>query len=226
MNQNRQRALGQSNNGDWTIRIPRKRSWIVLLIGALFVFMALGADSCASQNANSSEADKVNQQQDVYAKDQPVPFFNFSEERDVLNQIYKARMGAVNTYSVAYSFGRPIWACPSIGYPIPYTTQLTNPQAVSHDTGASWGVVLPQAEPNGLYTGTTTSTWVLCVRKLAGGGTEVDPVYVEQEVIAFSYPVNVDFSTGQITDPGNPGVSITIRTTKPSGASSTPTPNK
>lgn len=202
-----------------TIRLPRARILLILL--ATFVFVALGADSCqgAAQQQNT-ETNQVDKQQALYLQVQPVPFFNFSVERDEYIQIYQARMRAVDTYSVVVSMtGKVLWSCPSKGYPIPYTTQLTNPVR-EFDAGINngWAVVLNQAEPNGLFTGTTSATWVLCVRQTPGGGVQIVPTYAEPEVLSFSHPVQI--VDGNIVDPGQPAsVSITIKTP-------TPTPSK
>lgn len=155
----------------------------------------LTAESCDGSQT-SSESGQVNSQQSTYAQNQPLHKYDYSPERDELQQIYDFRMKGGNTWTVFYSMGKPIFVCPSIGFPIPYTTQLTNPE--------SWvgtGVAIPQAEPNGLYTGTTNATEVLCVRTLPGGGSETVPVYSEPDVIVLPYPVTIG-SDGSIQDAG------------------------
>src|SRR5260370_4852081 len=148
--------------------------WLLLL--GLF----LTAGACDSPQT-STESNQVNSQQSVYSQSQPLHQYDYSPERDELQQIYDARMKVVNTWTVIYSMGKPVFVCPSKGYPIPYTTQLTNPEQIDYNPGSGGGgnVTIPQAEPNGLYTGTTSATWVLCVRTLPGGGSEIEPVYSE-----------------------------------------------
>lgn len=102
---------------------------------------------------NSSEMldqDKVDQQQKVYAQTQPIPFFKWSQDRDNLVQIYKMKNEARVTYSVVRSItGEILWHCPSIGFPIPADTQLTNPlQAHRYNSGGHSGAVIEQAEPS------------------------------------------------------------------------------
>lgn len=188
-----------------------KKAFIVLPWLALF-FLLFSAESCdAPQTA--SESDQVNQQQSVYSTAQPVPQYDYSPERDELIQIYNARMKVVNTWTVIFSMGKAVFVCPSKGYPIPYTTQLTNPSQVQVDHNEYGGnVTLPQAEPNGLYTGTSSATWVLCVRSLPGGGSEIDPVYSEPDALAFPYPVQIG-SDGSIQDAGgSSSVQINVKT--------------
>lgn len=180
--------------------------WLIL------AFLLFSADSC-SPPQTSAESGQVNSQQTVYATNQPLHKYDYSPERDELQQIYDARMKLVNTWTVIYSMGKPVFVCPSRGYPIPYTTQLTNPNSVTVGVGPNTGsgnVTIPQAEPNGLYTGTASATWVLCIRALPGGGSEIDPVYAEPDAIAFPYPVKLD-STGSVVDAGG-NSSVNIKT--------------
>jgi hypothetical protein len=177
----------------------------------ILAFLLLFAQSCDSAQP-STESNQVNDQQTIYSDNQPLHKYDYSPERDELQQIYDARMKVVNTWTVIYSMGKPIFVCPSKGYPIPYTTQLTNPSQVQEDHSEYGGnVVIPQAEPNGLYTGTSTATWVLCIRTLPGGGSEIDPVYSEPDALAFPYPVKID-DNGIIVDAGgNSSVSINVK---------------
>mgnify|MGYP001576304123 CR=1 FL=1 len=56
--------------------------------------------------------------------------------------------------------------------------------------------MVPQAEPNGLFTNgvTTNATWVFCVVDGA-----VVPAYVEGVVEAYAMPMNVDYATNRVT---------------------------
>lgn len=180
--------------------------WLLLLM------LTLSAFSCDAPQT-STESGQVNDQQTTYSNNQPLHKYDYSPERDELQQIYDARMKVVNTWTVIYSMGKPVFVCPSKGYPIPYTTQLTNPdQVTSGVSTAEPNVVIPQAEPNGLYTGTSSATWVLCIRTLPGGGSEIEPVYSEPDAIAFPYPVQIG-SDGSIQDAGgSSSVQINVKT--------------
>jgi len=187
---------------------PRK--WLIVSIGFLFLSIVLTAGSCDTPQTQT-EASQVDTQQQIYQKVQPVHQYDYSPERDALQQIYDARMADKNTWTVIYSQGKPIWVCPSLGYPIPYTTQLTNPSQET-SPGSTANAVIPQAEPNGLYTGTTNATWIRCVRTLPGGGSEIVPIYSEPDAIAFPYPVKIGDS-GTVQDLGQDS-SIQIKAKK------------
>ena len=136
-------------------------------------------------SSESLDQDRVDQQQKVYAQTQPIPFFKWSQDRDNLIQIYKMKNEARATYAVVRSItGEILWHCPSIGFPIPADTQLTNPLQMEHYHGA----VIEQAEPNGLFSSKhTDGTYVICVLP---DGT-LSPQYSESKVDTFTRPVKV-----------------------------------
>jgi hypothetical protein len=100
--------------------------------------------------------------------------------------------------------------CVSKGFPIPYTTSMTNPEQVREYGGQYNGgnVTTGQAEPNGLYPGTTTATWILCV----GDDGNVYPQYVEPDVITYVAPVKIEEINGKrrIVHIGKPNTSSAI----------------
>lgn len=100
---------------------------------------------------------------------------NFTEKR-LANTILELR-DQPNLATYAYTVdmnGRAHCLGRSIGFGLPYTTQITNP--MQNDIG---DVTLPQAEPNGLYSSdSTNATWVL----LVGADGRPKPAYVESDV--------------------------------------------
>lgn len=167
----------------------------------LFALIVVAAIVVACGNVNQSvtkDQNQTNAQLQQYQAVQPVPYYNFSEQRNTLIQIYNAKNEARNTWAVVESMtGVALWSCPSLGFPIPADTQLTNPdQLAVTQNGSSWyDGVLPQMEPDGLYaSGATDGTYVLCVRP---NGKAV-PIYTEQKVSMFPFPVEV--VDGKIVD--------------------------
>jgi hypothetical protein len=154
-----------------------------LLLG--FVVLLAGCDS----EANRDERGKVNQQQRIYVQNQPAPMFDWSLERHIMIQLYKARNEAVVTYSYVRNWqGEIVFNCKSIGFPLPSNSQLTNPEALAVD-GYRDSATLPQAEPNGLYSSPSTSgTFVFC---LNSDGT-ISPSYFEADVEAHLAPLTGD----------------------------------
>jgi len=177
----------------------------------LFLTILILTAACDTSPQAASESGQVNNQQTIYSTNQPLHKYDYSPERDELQQIYDARMKVANTWTVVYSMGKPIFVCPSKGYPIPYTTQLTNPSQVDYNANSAGGnVAIPQSEPNGLYTGQSSATWVLCIRN-----GQLEPVYAESDAIAFPYPVTIA-ADGSVQDAGgSSSVQISVKSKQP-----------
>ncbi len=85
--------------------------------------------------------------------------------------------------------GKFTFLCDSIGYPIPYATQFTNPQKLAYDTTSN-SATLPQADPNGLFSPSAAEgTWVMCKDP---GGDKIGVVYVEPKLSAFPFKLKLD----------------------------------
>ena len=105
---------------------------------------------------------------------------NFAEKR-MMKDILELRDKSVATTTYLVGMNNQLTKlCDSVGYGLPYATQYTNPQHLAYDN-AHGGVILPQADPNGLYSPASAEcTWVLCVDHKDG---KAKPVYVEPRVI-------------------------------------------
>ena len=122
---------------------------------------------------------------------------NFRERR-LLKDILELRdQEGLVTYSYIWSEmqAKMVFLCDSIGYGIPYATQVTGPESVqTYNLGATGGDVkhygvekLPQADPNGLYSPSSAEgTWVMCKNP---NGKEVRPVYVEPRLIVSPFKI-------------------------------------
>lgn len=182
---------------------------------ALLAFLTMGSDGCSDEEPQD-RADRlaVSRQQEQYRENQPVHRYNFSNELDVYQQIYDARVeGSISTWTVIRSnTGVILDDFSSLGFPLPYDVQLTNPLKVV-DLGAEGGVVIEQPEPNGLYSSkNTVATWVLVVRMVEGVAV-VTPFYSEDKVSCYPYPINVDYVNNRVTPVPDvmPSMQIKIR---------------
>lgn len=152
------------------------------IIGSLII---LGCEPTPDQKDSAT----VQSQMDIYQRNQPIPILQYSQDRDNLIQIYqmKATEARVTHAVVRGITGEYLWDCPSVGFPLPADTQLTNPLVT--DWRTSGGAVIEQAEPNGLFTSKNTDgTYVLCV--LSDGS--VSPQYTEMKAETFTRPISVD----------------------------------
>lgn len=132
---------------------------VVLSVGLLFT--AACTDTGGSSATDKDEKASAQALSDLQ-KAHPTPKFNRSQLRQNLVDIVTAQAEATQTTSFFYLEGVGIVGeCPSIGFPIASTAQLTNPE---RETGPRESrITLPQVEPTGIYTGNSSGTYVICV---------------------------------------------------------------
>lgn len=171
--------------------------------------MILSVSFLGCETAETRDAHNVDSQQSQFQISQPVPKYDYSQERGLAIELYNARNERVATHSVWRSdYGMIEGDCPSIGYPLPYDVQLTNPLRVANTGG---GAVIEQAEPNGLFSSKSTSaTWVRCIVQVNGKVIEA-PVYIEGKVTSYPYPVDVNYTTNRVKAIENVMPSVIIK---------------
>lgn len=159
---------------------------ITLLSVILSLTLVMVLVNCSGlDNSEKTDSKIVNEQQKIYQKALPIPFFEYSIPRDVYIQIYEVvTTRAYITYTVIESMtGKTFFHGPSIGYGIPVDTSITNPLQV---TDAYYDLIIEQAEPNGLFSSKNTDgTWVLFVQE----DGSITPVYTEHKVTTFPFKV-------------------------------------
>jgi len=138
-----------------------------LVIPALCLLAVALAGCTGNRESDGQKAEhKVQQQiEDNYAQAQPVPALTNSQVRQNLIEIKEAIAEGVETTSFFFNLGSqdPVKTCPSIGAPIPSAAQLTNPEQIVNPPGDISAMQLPQMDPDGIYTGDSSGTYVLCI---------------------------------------------------------------
>lgn len=182
-----------------------------VIVGIAIAGTAFGLTACNTGSSSSVRNDQAatDSQLDRYQKNQPIPAFSFSQERETLISLLTARADTVATTSFFYNMGSniPIDSCPSIGFPIPTTAQLTNPKQITygaHPGGGSDPEVVDQSEPTGVYTGESSGTYVVCVSPKGEKFVE----YWEGAVNAIGGPAHFDPKTEQVELDGTPTVQV------------------
>lgn len=141
------------------------------LLAALTILI-VGAGALASCEDTQSEAavadtKTADQMLADFQKSQPIPRTRYSQQRQNLIEVTQAQQAgaATTTFFMLEGVDRPIAQCPSVGYPIATTAQLTSPdQVFGSDVNREGGrVVIAQMEPTGIYTGESSGTYVICV---------------------------------------------------------------
>jgi hypothetical protein len=169
----------------------------------IFVIVAMVLGACVETTVSDVEQSQQQAGNMAIVQNQPVPDLGgYSFERQIVIETYLARNNTVATWAYMFAMdGKIIELCPSIGYPIPYSTQLTNPskidatriEGMGHQVG-----VTENAEPNGLYTPSdAAATLVQCVNP----DGSVSPTYIEWYVLAFPYRIASDIQVQRIGDP-------------------------
>ncbi len=157
-----------------------------------FGFIALAVAALSGCNDRSPSADQIQAAaqerilQEGTAQTGMPAITNF-RERKTLKMIYELRDKenlATYTYIIAQQSGRPTLLCSSIGFAISDATGYTNPLRI-HERNTNMGyAIMPQAEPNGLFTPETSNTnWVICVDS-KGNPT---PTQVQGDILVTTY---------------------------------------
>lgn len=193
------------------IKYIRKHRGPAALALALLLFLGLGAGSCASGNSNSAdnrERATSNDTQERYANNQPIPSDGWSQLRQNLKEIEIAQIRGSSTF--AYFFiegkanGKPVMSCSSMGFPIPASFQLSNPLKPA---GYQDSATIAQMEPNGVFTGDTDGTYVICLRVSPGQPDDGRPyaMYWEGRVMMSSVELQWDEASGTMVPTGATG---------------------
>jgi hypothetical protein len=201
------------------VKITRTTKAAVAGFAAVAVTVLCTASSCSSSNSantaiNASANTSVEQTID---NSQPAPVFEHSDIRDTAADIEAIQALGENTTSFAFLPGspNPIWSCPSLGEPVASTTEITNPDQVDPDTNPghsnSTAETLPNMDPNGVYAGDSTGTYVLCVNSKGQQYAN----YWEGDVESVSGPAYWDPQTRQVVMSGTPTMpTCTVETVK------------
>lgn len=194
-----------------------KRTVIGIVIGVLAVFgLAACENGQAGTAATKQDQATATQQLTRFQQAQPVPIFNWSQLRQNLIEIETAQSNTTATTSFMFLLagvgetGPMIHSCPSIGFPIPATYQLSNPMRVEqYDTPGEGGtaIAIPQIEANGVYTGDTTGTYVMCV----GKSGKPFAFYHEGYVATVTGPAHWDNARGEIVMDGDSTATFTAK---------------
>jgi hypothetical protein len=155
---------------------------------ALVLFCCMGVDDCEPQHSSDTIQQAQQErilQEGTSAVGMPA-IKNFREKREMKEILEMRDQEGLVTYTYTFSeqTGKFTFFCNSIGYPIPYATQFTNPQKISVER-TQYGLVIPQADPNGLFSpASADGTWVLCTH-----GKKAGVVYVEPKVTTLPFPL-------------------------------------
>ena len=183
-----------------------KRTLLVTVAcGSLVFTMAACQLDNTSSNQQAAQTDSANNatQLQRYQANQPQPQYDWSQIRQTLIDVEAAQVHSVATTTFFFNQGvqTPIRSCPSIGFPVASTTELSAPDQAIPDPHATAGsVVVGQSENTGVFPGASSGTYTVCVT--AKGLKEI--VYWEGFVHTEGGSAHWDSKTGQIALDGDP----------------------
>ena len=156
--------------------------WIMLMLGLASCGDPLPPGRIEAQNQALMTG------QSIQAVGMPA-ITNFQEKR-ILKNILELRDQQIKTITYTQDWNAKLHkVCDSIGYGIPYATQYTasSRPALTWETHESGNIVVPQADPNGLYSpASADGTWVMCLNPQT---KELAPVYIEPHVVVSPFPL-------------------------------------
>lgn len=171
----------------------KKKILILVLSLVLIMGLLVGCDEGTTSRREADYTSTVKQQSlDTVGLPNISNFFEMSE----LKSIYELRDDPNLTcywYIKSEMTGKWIYQGTCVGYGIPYSTQITNPDTTVADakgyTGSGYteSSAISQAEPNGLYSPSSTdATWILSVTS----DGNIKPTYVESNITVSQTKIN------------------------------------
>lgn len=156
-----------------------------LLMSILTVGILVGVLAGCSEESSSDQkqTDQESKMLDEATKQTGMPNIVNFQERKQLKAILEARDQA-NLVTYMYTQnemdGKWVYQGEAIGFPIPYATEYTNPSYIANSYQSGYAI-LPQADPNGLFSSQSTSgDWIMAVNPKTG---QPEPEYCEPNVV-------------------------------------------
>lgn len=194
-----------------------KRTATLAVLAAATAAILAGCSHGANSSGAAQESRDSAAIEKTYLLNQPPPHFQHSDIRATAISIEAIQALGEQTTTFFFNQGvkDPIFSCPSLGEPVASTTQITNQQQNYNSGYPTGGTSYPigNMDPNGIYAGDSTGTYVLCVN--AAGQQYAQ--YWEGFVDSVSGPARWDAGSGQIVVTGAPTMP-TCKITAASGA--------
>jgi hypothetical protein len=163
------------------------------------IVLSLTFSGCVDTTSTVDQVDRQQQEQQLQQAQAQTGLPNLVNytEKKLAKLLVELRDEQVPTYTYISNQTGLYFVCNSIGYGIPYATQVTNPEKVidsSRYTSSGWGVTIPQAEPNGLFMpASADASWAICDDGKGG----IAPIYVEAHLVVSPFKLNATGVWGQ-----------------------------
>lgn len=163
-----------------------------------FLSPLLMGSSCNGKTPSADDRQRAATAQLTAEADRQVgmPAINNFQERRFARMISELRDEEVTTYTYTVDMnGNRHFLCQSVGFGLPYSTQMTNPERAIRWGGNNSRTIatIPQAEPNGLFMpDNVDATWVLCLNPDTG---DISPIYSEPQLLVSPFRLDTESST-------------------------------
>lgn len=149
--------------------------------------------SCGDPSPSADEVDRVKQEKILKEGQRQTGLpniTNFTEKKLATTLMNLRDQEGVATYTYVTTATGLHFICNSIGFGLPYSTQITNPNK-TESYGSYWAVTKSQAEPNGLFMPeSAAASWTICTAP----GDGISPVYVEGDLLVSPFKLNASDS--------------------------------
>jgi len=155
------------------------------LVLILFIGIIVGITACNTlPTADQQQTDATNQAMAQANAEVGMPTIINFKERKQLKEIYELRdQSNLICYAYVQNMvdGKFIYLGECQGYGVPYDTEFTNPDTVVN-AGEDGVTTIPQEDPNMLYQGSSTATWLIMIDSKTG---KDEIMYMEPNTVVY-----------------------------------------
>ncbi len=167
-----------------------KNSIFTFAVIVISVVILVGCDQ--RQNSDSIQQKQQEEILKEATAQTGMPAIKNFRERKIMKDVLELRdqEGLITyTYLIAEQTGKLRFLGQTLGYPIPYSTQYTNPEKAEYYSNSGW-INLPQADPNGLFSPSSAeATWILMYDPET---QKASPMYCEPRVVCLTFKLPDD----------------------------------
>ena len=164
-----------------------KKTMPIIMISCMFMIL-VGASSCEDTSSDKKQQTMQEVLLEEAVRQIGMPAIKNFREKKIMKMILEMRDQAnLITYTYVYipMIGKFRFVGETVGYPIPYATQFTNPSKIAASYSQGGFAILPQADPNAMFSpASADGTWLMMKQP---GTDDVKPVYMEEKVNTYQW---------------------------------------
>lgn len=159
---------------------------MALVLSLAIIVLVSGCTTETTKTVDTQQMQQQEQMQKDMSNQIGLPDIKEWTEKKMAKEIYELRD---NSKLITYAYfqnleGKFIYLGQCIGFGLPYSTQYSNPEKYMDDPYGTWdagSLIIPQAEPNGLFTPEGLSaTWLQYINPETG---KREVIYTEPSIV-------------------------------------------